>query len=384
MGIPSQREQKKFDLLTYFEAINRPRVVLSLLVMQAVATGIVASLMYFGDLYLTAGIHFVFFLSAIVLIVCHISGFHKVSLIGLLSVFPVMMTISIMQGQGMHDLGMLGFVIYIVFASLLMGKRFLPAAWVLSVISTGVVYLAERYQFSPWEQNYGIQADYIDLVIVVVLLTISASIFWIVMNIIEKTILRVIASERQVKDAYDLTLEGWARALEMRDKETEGHSRRVTDLTLRIGRKMDFTEEELFHLRRGALLHDIGKMAIPDSILHKPGELTEEEWAVIRLHPLHAYEMLKDIEFLKAALDIPLHHHEQWDGKGYPHGLAGDAIPLPARIFAVVDNWDALLSERPYRPAWTREKVVAYILDQSGKKFDPDVVSIFIVVLEES
>jgi putative nucleotidyltransferase with HDIG domain len=262
-----------------------------------------------------------------------------------------------------------------------MGKRFLPIAWVLSVLSAGFVYLSERYHFMPFEQNYQIQADYIDLVIIVIFLTITTCIFWIVMNVIEKTILRVLSSERRVKDAYDLTLEGWARALEMRDKETEGHSRRVTELTMKIGRQMAFSEEELIHVRRGALLHDIGKMAIPDSILHKPGELTEEEWTLVRKHPLQAYEMLKDIDFLEQAMDIPLYHHEQWDGNGYPYGLAGEEIPLPARIFAVVDNWDALCSDRAYRPAWEREEAISYIKEQAGKKFDPEVTKVFLRVI---
>ena len=380
MDTPKQ-PQRKFDLLPYFEAINRPKVVLSLLVMQAVATGVVASLMYFSENYLTTLIHSIFFLSTIVLIVTHLIGRKDISLVGLLTIFPIMLTISIVQGQGMHDIGILGFVIYIVFASLLMGKRFLPIAWVLSVLSAGFVYLSERYHFMPFEQNYQIQADYIDLVIIVIFLTITTCIFWIVMNVIEKTILRVLSSERRVKDAYDLTLEGWARALEMRDKETEGHSRRVTELTMKIGRQMAFSEEELIHVRRGALLHDIGKMAIPDSILHKPGELTEEEWTLVRKHPLQAYEMLKDIDFLEQAMDIPLYHHEQWDGNGYPYGLAGEEIPLPARIFAVVDNWDALCSDRAYRPAWEREEAISYIKEQAGKKFDPEVTKVFLRVI---
>jgi HD-GYP domain-containing protein (c-di-GMP phosphodiesterase class II) len=177
---------------------------------------------------------------------------------------------------------------------------------------------------------------------------------------------------------YDITLEGWAKALELRDMETEGHSRRVTDITVRIARATGMSDEELVHTRRGALLHDIGKMGIPDNILHKPGKLTEEEWVIMRQHPVYAYELLSPIEHLRPALDIPYCHHEKWDGSGYPRGLNGEEIPLAARIFAIVDVWDALLSDRPYRKGWDEEKVLAYIQENAGSHFDPELVKIFI------
>ena len=183
--------------------------------------------------------------------------------------------------------------------------------------------------------------------------------------------------------AYDKTLEGWAKALELRDKETEGHSRRVTEMTLQMARAMGFSEAEIAHVRRGALLHDIGKMGIPDSILHKPGPLTDEEWAIMRQHPLYACNMLTPIEYLRPALDIPCYHHEKWDGTGYPQGLKGEQIPLAARIFAVVDVWDALRSERPYREAWPEEEVLEYIDDQAGSHFDPQVVEAFLHLARE-
>lgn len=180
--------------------------------------------------------------------------------------------------------------------------------------------------------------------------------------------------------AYDTTLEGWSRALDLRDKETEGHTQRVAELTLRLARTVGVSEEELIHVRRGALLHDIGKMGIPDSILLKPGPLTEEEWNVMRQHPVYAYELLLPIEYLRPALDIPYCHHEKWDGTGYPRGLKSEQIPLAARIFAVVDVWDALRSERPYRPAWSAEKAQAHIREQAGKHFDPKVVKAFLAL----
>jgi len=178
--------------------------------------------------------------------------------------------------------------------------------------------------------------------------------------------------------AYDATLEGWGRALELRDKETEGHTRRVTDLTLRLARVIGMSDSDIVHMRRGALLHDIGKMGVPDSILHKPGPLTPEEWAIMKLHPQLAYGLLSPIEYLRPALDIPYCHHEKWDGSGYPHGLSGEQIPLAARVFAVVDVWDALSSDRPYRKAWPEAKVLEHIRKQRGKHFDPQVVDAFL------
>ncbi|MDQ7843680.1 MAG: GAF domain-containing protein [Armatimonadota bacterium] len=177
--------------------------------------------------------------------------------------------------------------------------------------------------------------------------------------------------------AYDTTLEGWSRALDLRDRETEGHTQRVVELTLRLARAMGLREEELVHVRRGALLHDIGKMGIPDSILHKPGPLTEAEWEIMRRHPVYAYDLLSPIAYLRPALDIPYCHHEKWDGTGYPRGLQGEQIPLAARIFAVVDVLDALTSDRPYRRAWSRERALAYIREQAGAHFDPAVVNAF-------
>ncbi len=182
----------------------------------------------------------------------------------------------------------------------------------------------------------------------------------------------------QIMDAYDSTLEGWAKALEMRDRETEGHSKRVTRLSVTLAQYMGVDGEELINIRRGAILHDIGKMSIPDRILQKKGELTYEEWQIMRKHPEYAYNWLSGVSFLQPALDIPYCHHEKWDGSGYPRGIAGKDIPLAARIFAVVDVYDALRSNRPYRSAWDEDRVLAYIEEQSGKHFDPDVVAAFL------
>ncbi|MFM8322804.1 MAG: HD domain-containing phosphohydrolase [Chloroflexota bacterium] len=180
--------------------------------------------------------------------------------------------------------------------------------------------------------------------------------------------------------AYDETIAGWSHALDLRDKETEGHSERVTELTLQLACRLGVGEQQLTPMRRGALLHDIGKLGVPDHILLKPGPLTSSEWELMRKHPVFAYEMLSPIAYLKPALAIPYCHHEHWDGNGYPRGLRGPQIPLEARIFSVVDVWDALTSDRPYRKAWTREQALDEIKAQSDRMFEPAIVSAFLEV----
>jgi HD-GYP domain-containing protein (c-di-GMP phosphodiesterase class II)/uncharacterized protein YigA (DUF484 family) len=184
-------------------------------------------------------------------------------------------------------------------------------------------------------------------------------------------------SNAELSLVYETTLEGWVRALDLRDKETEGHTQRVTEMTLQLAQSLGFNSHELTHIRRGALLHDIGKIGISDSILNKMGPLSEGEWVIMKRHPVYAKNLLEPISFLSHSIDIPYYHHEKWDGTGYPNGLKGELIPLSARIFAVVDVWDALRSNRPYRPAWSSKKTAEYILQQSGSHFDPQIVSKF-------
>jgi HD-GYP domain-containing protein (c-di-GMP phosphodiesterase class II) len=185
-------------------------------------------------------------------------------------------------------------------------------------------------------------------------------------------------SNQDLLQAYESAIEGWVRALDMRDNETEGHSQRVAEMTVRLARLMGVPENQLIHIKRGALLHDIGKIAVPDQILRKNGPLNDEEWLIMRKHPQNAYDVLVNQSFLQPAIEIPFCHHEKWDGSGYPRQLAGENIPIVARIFAIVDVWDALTSDRPYRSAWKPEKALAHIQEQSGKHFDPKVVESFL------
>lgn len=190
-------------------------------------------------------------------------------------------------------------------------------------------------------------------------------------------------ANQELLKAYDLTIEGWSKAMDMRDEETENHTKRVTNLAIHLANRLGFKNEQLLFIQRGAMLHDIGKLGVPDRILSKPGHLTEDEWRIMQRHPQFAFNMLVPIEYLHTCLDIPYCHHEKWDGTGYPRKLKGDQIPLAARLFAIVDVYDALTSDRPYRKAWTPEKAKEYIREQSGKHFDPNIVEVFLELLEE-
>lgn len=191
-------------------------------------------------------------------------------------------------------------------------------------------------------------------------------------------------SNLELSIAYDATIEGLSRALDLRDKETKEHTRRVTDIAVKLADTLGIQDAERVHVRRGAILHDIGKVAIPDQILFKPGPLVEEEWKIMRRHPDIAVQLLSPVAYLAPALDIPHWHHERWDGNGYPDRLYGEDIPFPARLFAFADVFDALTSDRPYRSAWRKQEALEYIKEQSGKHFDPNIVPIFLDLVESN
>jgi putative nucleotidyltransferase with HDIG domain len=282
----------------------------------------------------------------------------------------VVITLSMIEGIGMRDSGLLAYPVLIIFTSFLFGKEATVISTLASLASIELVYYLEstgRLSMPAFDVN-------IQLVVVSVMVIAIGLSMWMYKSNWERIL-------KDLRDAYDLTLSGWGQALELRDRETEGHSQRAVDLTLKLARKLGVPERDMKHIWRGALLHDIGKMAIPDAILLKPGRLSAAEWHVIRQHPIQAIRMLEGIPYLKPALAIPRSHHERWDGSGYPEGLSGEGIPLSARIFAVVDVWDALTSDRPYRKAWTDRKALNYLRDQAGRLFDPRVVKVFLEVI---
>lgn len=266
----------------------------------------------------------------------------------------------------------------IIVESLFLGKRAIPVLTFASVGSLGVLaYLEIKGEFLPAP----VSTDAGFCLSACILLMTSGTLAWVILNNTERNISHIRKAEEELLKTYHLTLEGLVRALQYRDSETEGRSRRVDGLSARLAREMNCGEDEIEHIERGALIHDIGKMAIPDYILSKRGPLNYDEKKIMEKHTIYAKEMLSPISFLSAASVISYCHHERWDGCGYPQGLKEDEIPLSARLFAIVDQWDALSSEPPYRKAWPQERIISYIKDNSGKSFDPRVVEAFLRVV---
>ena len=325
---------------------------------------------------LTGGASFqVYVFGALVLTVFLISRTKLVSFVGIfwvISLSAILLFFDIQAYSNTPDRipQGIGFTSLPIFLSLLL----LPAKTTLGI---ALINYAGLIAFI---QRYGVSMDNIILPLIS---SISFSVIAVIVAfILEKDRQDLVDINKKLQAAYEATLEGWAKALELKDRDTERHSKQVVNYTLEVARKLGLSEEEISHIRRGALLHDIGKMAIPDRILHKPGKLTDEEWEIMMQHPVDAYKFLSNIDYLRPALDIPRYHHERWDGTGYPYGLAGEEIPLSARIFSVVDVWDALNSDRPYRKAWSAEKTTAYLQEQAGKLFDPDIVLTFLKLLD--
>jgi putative nucleotidyltransferase with HDIG domain len=296
-----------------------------------------------------------------------------------LSVIVLMViNLSIFDGDGIRDSGILAYPIFIMIGVLFFGKRATPYFSLAAIASLiGVVTLEIQGYIHPT-----IGATTFDILLPIIILLLGAAAFiWVVVGNMENHLERVKESEAELRKNYDLTLGAWAKVLEYRDKETEGHSRRLVELSARLAQALGLSPEEIGHLRRGALLHDIGKLAVPDEILLKPGELNDAERRMMEQHPTFAKQMLAQIDFLQPCVEVAYCHHERWDGLGYPKGLKGKEIPLPARIFAVVDQWDALTSDRPYRKAWTRETVIAYLRENAGKIYDPEIVNVFLTII---
>lgn len=287
----------------------------------------------------------------------------------------VALTSNIYEGDGLFDPGLAAYPIFVILGSMLFGKRsvlvftlssIIPLVFIGFLQSRGLIDVTVRAE------------DVSNLIPMLIFVIASGLIVWVILTNAERNLLQIRNSEGELQKSYEMTLYGWAKALEYRDNETEGHSKRVVDLCHKLARALNCSEEEIQNIRRGAILHDIGKMGIPDSILLKPGPLDANEWDIMHQHTKFAKDMLEGIRFLQPAMDVIYSHHEHWDGKGYPEGLKGEDIPLAARIFAVVDNWDALSSDRPYRKAWPPEKVVDYIRQNAGTMFDPQVVKVFL------
>ena len=290
-----------------------------------------------------------------------------------------MIGLNLYDGDGILDpTGILAYPICIICGSLLLGKRFVPLFLVGSIASlVTIVYLERAGYIHPTIH----EARYSDLTPIIIVLLVTASIVWFIINNIEKNLERVKLTNAELYKNYSLTLEAWAKVLEYRDRETGGHSVRVTELSTRLARVLGCTEEEIEQLRSGAILHDIGKLAVPDNILLKPAKLDDTEIEIMQKHPLYGKQMISGVSFLEPSIPIVYCHHEHWNGQGYPQGLKGEQIPLLARIFTIIDCWDALNSDRPYRQAWSREKIVDYMKDNAGTIFDPRILEKFFQII---
>jgi len=284
-------------------------------------------------------------------------------------------TANLYDGDGVRDPGILAYPLFIMIGTLFFGKRAAPYFTLAAIASIAlIVYLEVGNNIHP---RIG-PTKFSILIPMTVLFVAAAIVVWVIMNNLQINLEHARRAEAELRMNYDLTLEAWAKVLEYRDRETEGHSRRLVDLSTRLAQALELNEAQIVQLRRGALIHDIGKLAIPDEVLLKPDSLTEGERDIIQKHPVYAKQMLSQIPFLQPTLEVAYSHHERWDGQGYPEGLKGEAIPLLARIFAVVDTWDALHSQRVYRPGWPPEQIEAYLKENAGIRYDPHIVEVFL------
>ena len=290
----------------------------------------------------------------------------------------IVITVNLYDGDGAHDPGILAYPIFVLIGALVFGKKTTIYFLFGAFGSLALIVTLESFKFiHPRIGPTGFDI----LIPMAVLLVAATAVMWVIVDNIEKSLMRARASEAELRKNYDLTLEAWAKVMEYRDRETEGHSRRLVEISTRLARALGASEEQIVQLRRGALLHDIGKLAIPDDILLKPNTLTENERVIIQRHPVYARQMLAGIPFLQPSVEVAYSHHENWDGQGYPEGLKGEQIPFLARIFAVADTWDALKSERVYRPAWNDDEVIQYLEQNAGTKYDPHIVEVFLGII---
>jgi putative nucleotidyltransferase with HDIG domain len=382
----------KFDLLhtsarrkltDYERIINLPR----LLAICLLVTGIASAIILIGRLIVGVEGYWevpislsITGLLSIGLFSLNRAGYFDIASWGLFLMVSTVISYNLILFNGIYDVGILGFPAVIVFGGMLFGRRLVPGVTVFVCVSFSLIYLSSIVGYTvPFNM---IEAKFQDYISNLLFFIVIGVLLFAIMKSIEEYVSRVIDSEDRQQKAYESILRGWSAALELRDHETEGHSKRVTALAVKLARKFGFDDEEIKYIHWGALLHDIGKMGLSDDILRKPGSLTKGEFEKVRKHPEIAVKLLESVPNFEEALLIPRYHHEKFDGTGYPDGLKGDEIPLQARIFAVVDVYDALLSDRPYSAPWPLERVVDYLKRQAGLYFDPIVVREFLELIE--
>jgi putative nucleotidyltransferase with HDIG domain len=369
----------QLDAISAYEFVQRKGTLNVILWVIAIA-GLVLGIVNYIFGFLAAGTS-ILVLCAVCLLAIFLNrkGYFNASAVIVSSLLLIVIVFDIVDAGGLgNDLGFIAFTPAIVVFSLLMGKRWRILFIMLSILSIYIIGEMDIRQIIDGP----IKTDWGDVATAFVLLLCTAILLWLILDNAEKNVQKIKSENENLQVSYDLTLEGLAQTLELRDQDTEHHSRRVVDLSVKLAKALGLKEEEFLIIYHGALLHDIGKMGVPDAILLKQGPLTEDEWVEMRKHPEHAQTILANIPFLQSCISIPVSHHERWDGTGYPCRLKGEEIPLYARIFAIIDQWEALTSDRIYRKAWPREKVLAYIQDNSGKIYDPQIVPVFLNLVE--
>ena len=370
------------SLSAYERIVNTPGILKSLLMLCFVGNLVIGGIygIYHG---IDGAVISLFSLAILVLFLGYLyqRGIYRLTGMILFLGVSVVLTLNISVGNAIFDEAMITYPLIIVFTGLLFGKR--SVAWVTAatISQISLVYvLAQVGVVKAFDGALPVRAE--ETITTCLILLATGLILWVVVNIIEKTVEQIQVSEHQLENTYDLTLKAWAKALELRNREIPGHSQRVTSTAVELAKHLGYDLQRVKGMYHGALLHDVGKMGIPEYILTKPGKLNKREWEIVRAHPSLAAEILKDIPYLEGALDIVRYHHERYDGDGYPYQLKGEQIPETAQLFSLVDSWDILSSDRPYSPAMDQDEVIQFLQGESGKSFHPDLLEKFLDFLD--
>lgn len=368
---------------SYAKIVNTPAIVKSLILISVLSSLIISIAYWIGNGIQETSISLlVLAFVSLLLLFLQSRGYYQASALILYLVVSFILTFNISIGHGIFDEAMLAYPLLIVFAGLVFGKR-------AGVIVTGITVfqlvlisiLAQAGHVQPF--GGAVQMLVEETITTLIILVATGFLVWVVIDIVENAVEKIVQSEVDLEIAYEETLSAWAKALELRKREAPGHSMRVTSLASQLAEKLKMDSNEIKQVRQGALLHDIGKMGIPESILLKPESLEPDEQELYIKHTAMASEIIRDIDYLEGALEIISHHHERYDGNGYPQKLNGDEIPLKAQVFSIIDCWDMLRTDRPNRAAWSDAKTLDYIKEQSGKKFHPEIVTAFMQMIDE-
>ena len=368
---------------SYAKIVNIPAIVKPLILISLFASLVISIAFWIGNGMQETSISLLALaVISILLLFIQNRGYDKAAALVLYLVVSFVLTFNISIGHGIHDEAMIAYPLLIVFSGLVFGKRAGVIVTGITVFQMILVHiLAQAGHVQPFGGAVQMKLD--ETITTIIILIATGFLVWVVVDIIENSVEKIIQAEVDLESAYEDTLAAWAKALELREREAPGHSTRVTSLATLLAEKMGLDLDVIKQIRQGALLHDIGKMGIPESILLKSEPLKPKEKKLLKEHTIMASRIISDIDYLEGALEIISHHHERYDGNGYPQKLKGDQFPLKAQIFSIIDNWDMLRVDRPCRKAWSDEKALVYISDQSGKKFNPDIVEAFLKMMDE-